>query len=569
MKKPFRMSRLLFISFAVTLFVLLTIIVLSWSVLRRETASVNAQKSADALTDASGALSEKIDSLKSGCALTAAFGEIQDFSGGDEATRLERKSSVRTMLSALVYYESGAVSAYIFTADGARISACPVETEYPGVVPHRVSQQLVLDYAPASPFRQQVVTRCYRVAGHIFYAILTPIYRQQTVISEDNYLGALALVLDASHLASLLPDSAAGRMTLFDSEGMILQDNAFDDQTNTLSSGTIPGTDWIVSIQQTDTAADSGVIRAGRLCAVFGISAALLLLLLFAVEYNHIIGPVQRLTAQISAITSEAGHIVTPAGSCREVHTLSDSMDQMLTRLNQMNEEMVRDRLGYLEDRITFLQAQINPHALYNNFECIRGMAARGNTEKIREMTTCLARMYRYCCKGDILVTLKEEADSLQYYSRVLELRYDNRFKIKMDLEETTLSLPVPRMILQPLAENAVIHGLLAAGKEEGFIQIRSRLENNKLLLTIEDNGCGMTDEVLARCNGPIAAHDDGTHSHIGITNVLRRLMMIYGTNTFGDASSAVPCPFGHFENHPEGGLIVTLILPTEGWKKH
>jgi two-component system sensor histidine kinase YesM len=112
-------------------------------------------------------------------------------------------------------------------------------------------------------------------------------------------------------------------------------------------------------------------------------------------------------------------------------------------------------------------------------------------------------------------------------------------------------------MILQPLAENAVQHGMIAPGKERGTITVTSAAVKGRLVLTVMDDGAGMDPESLARYNSSIALHDDGTHSHIGITNVLRRLNMIYRKDGPEQAGMTA-----RFENRPEGGLRITIDIP-------
>ena len=172
-------------------------------------------------------------------------------------------------------------------------------------------------------------------------------------------------------------------------------------------------------------------------------------------------------------------------------------------------------------------------------------------------MTTCLARIYRYCCKGETRVRLEEEENCLTYYRRVLELRYAGAYKIETEIAPETMNALIPRMILQPLAENAVQHGMIAAGKKNGTVAIRSKAENGRLILQVMDDGVGMDTVTLARYNSSVALHDDGTHSHIGITNVLRRLNMIYQREDPQDTR-----PLARFENMPQGGLLITIDIP-------
>ena len=406
------------------------------------------------------------------------------------------------------------------------------------------------------------MTGCYTIGSNRFYAVLTPLYPEQTPPTDSNFLGTLVLIMDFDAMWQAVPDSASGNILVEDAAGILLDNAGIRTDREEAGNGAVltapvRNTGWTVSVSSRPENNDGAAFRIGRICVIFGASSVILLLLLLLVQYRHIVDPIQKLTEQVNNVAPETSTVSVPERGFAELHTLSGSMNGMLGRLRVMNEQMIDDRLRYYEDRITFLQAQINPHFLYNNFECIRGMAAQGANDAIREMTTCLARIYRYCCKGEARVRLEEEAECLMYYRRVVELRYGGAYRIETEIGEETQNALIPRMILQPLAENAVQHGLIASGKPRGTVTVSSAAVNGRLILTIRDDGVGMEPEALERYNSSIALHDDGTHSHIGITNVLRRLNMIYR-----DEEQESAAMLTHFENQPEGGLCITINIP-------
>ena len=562
MIRKIKLIHILLFSFTVTTLVLIGIILGSWRLVSSESEESVRNRTQNMLSDTVAAVEERITALENGSRIAASFPEIRDFAAGDEQDRFRLKNSVRAELAGLVYYESGAVSAYLRTADGAELSACPESASYQSIIPYRVNLLVSRDYHPEKPFRQQTVTGCYTVGGSRFYAVLTPLYPEQTPPMDSNYLGSLILVMDFDALQDFMPDSALGNILVEDDEGVLL-DNGRIREARSKAGNAAPlaaavrGTDWMVTVSAGTEGSDGAASRIGRICLIFGTSSVILLILLLLVQYRHIVDPIQKLTEQVDTVDPETSAVSVPDRGFAELRTLSDSMNGMLSRLRLMNEQMINDRLRYYEDRITFLQAQINPHFLYNNFECIRGMAVQGANEAIREMTTCLARIYRYCCKGETLVSMEEETGCLAYYRRILELRYGGVYRIETDIAPETRNARIPRMILQPLAENAVQHGMIAPGKPGGTVTFSSSAENGRLILKVTDDGAGMDAETLARYNSSIALHDDGTHSHIGITNVLRRLNMIYRQE--GQENTGMTA---RFENRPEGGLRITIDLP-------
>lgn len=562
MIRKVKLIHILLFSFSVTTVVLIGIILGSWHLVSSESAESAQERMRNMLSDTVAAMEERIVGLEDGSRIAGSFSDIREFLAGDEQVRFRLKDSVREELAGLVYYESGAVGAYLRTADGAELSACPDSGSYLSIIPFRVNLMVSRDYGPPKPFRRQAVTGCYTVGGNRFFAVLTPLYPEQTPPSDSNYLGSLMLIMDFDAMRDAVPDSALGNILVEDAAGVLLENGQVREDRQraggaAVLSAPVGNTDWTVTVSSGTAGSDSAVSRIGRICVIFGASSVVLLLLMLLVQYRHIADPIQKLTEQVNTVAPETSAVEVPERSFAEIRTLSDSMNGMLARLRAIHEQMTDDRLRYYEDRITFLQAQINPHSLYNNFECIRGMAAQGANEEIREMTTCLARIYRYCCKGEAKVRLEEEAGCLLMYRRVLELRYGGAYRIETEIAPETRDALIPRMILQPLAENAVQHGMIAPGKPSGTITVTSAAAGGRLVLTVMDDGAGMDPESLARYNSSIALHDDGTHSHIGITNVLRRLNMIYRQDGPENAGMTA-----RFENRPSGGLRITIDIP-------
>ena len=562
MIRRIKLVHILLFSFTVTTVMLIGIILGSWHLVSSESEESVRSRMRNMLSDTVSAVEERITGLEEGSRMTGSFSDIRDFMAGDERVRFRLKNSVRAELAGLVYYESGAISAYLRTADGAELSACPDSASYQSIIPYRVHLLVSRDYHTEKPFRQQTVTGCYTIGGNRFYAVLTPLYPEQSPPADSNYLGSLILIMDFDAMWKYVPDSALGNILVEDAGGILLDNSKIrKDRQETgdtaVLSASVRNTNWTVTVSSRAENNDSAASRIGRICVIFGASSVILLILLLLVQYRHIAEPIQKLTEQVNHVDPDTSAVSEPNRGFAELRTLSESMNGMLGRLHLMNEQMINDRLRYYEDRITFLQAQINPHSLYNSFECIRGMAAQGANDAIREMTTCLAQIYRYCCKGETRVRLEEEAGCLMYYRRVLELRYGGVYRIETEIAPETQNALIPRMILQPLAENAVQHGMIAPGKSRGTVTVVSAAADGRLILKVMDDGAGMDPETLLRYNSSIALHDDGTHSHIGITNVLRRLNMIYRREDQENAEM-----LAYFENRPEGGLCITINIP-------
>jgi two-component system sensor histidine kinase YesM len=215
---------------------------------------------------------------------------------------------------------------------------------------------------------------------------------------------------------------------------------------------------------------------------------------------------------------------------------------------SRIEETMEQARRQYRHDilmkqaNIATLQGQINPHFLYNALECIRGQALMEGAEEIASITQALSRFYRYSIdsKSDV-VTLKEELDNVMNYMTIQRYRFKDRFTIYLKYDdEEVLNATVPKLTLQPLVENAIMHGF-ADVTSNARITITIRGDKNQIQVLISDNGQGMHANALRELNNRIArAYDDAEEnkagegkgerrSGIAIENVNDRIRLLFG----------------------------------------
>ncbi|MDR0929333.1 MAG: histidine kinase [Oscillospiraceae bacterium] len=537
------LAGILVTSFAIVMVLLITVILGSYFMTVWQAEQSAATDMENALNDTAANLQDMLLEVINGGNVVAGHQDVYNFMRGDEAIRLTLRDNVRQLLTSYVYFENGAVNAYLITADGARISAAPESLESGGATAFNVSHRVQADQDLQTPFRQPRLSECYEVRGSTYYALSTPIYPDMAAPATDAYVGALILVLRTDALAAAIPDSAAGGLMVTTGDRPLTPAN--DDLAARWRSGQraellyrqVPLSGWHVVAAKPDVGQSPVVRQMRELSILLGVSALLLLSVLMVVQYRSIVGPIVHIAHQMDGINQQDGGVINPSRGRHELNQLTNSLNAMLKRFRQLNEEMVRVRLQVYEEHIIFLQAQINPHFLYNGFESIRGMAGAGNAAAIREMASDMAAIYRYCCKEQTLAPLQEELACLERYISILRLRHGERYQVVIDAEATALSCSVPRMILQPLVENAVQHGFIDAGRKAGHVNVRAAKEGDALLLAISDDGAGMEETQMSRFNRGTSAQneqsnptqDEGAHSHIGITNVLRRIRLLYG----------------------------------------
>ena len=185
---------------------------------------------------------------------------------------------------------------------------------------------------------------------------------------------------------------------------------------------------------------------------------------------------------------------------------------------------------------INALQSQINPHFLYNTLEMIRGQAICCGAIEIAETTKALADIFRYSIskKGE-MIYLWEELENINSYMRIQQLRFNNKFSLNTEIEPDTMNLKLPKLLIQPVVENALKHGLeIKRGK--GHITIRAFRTAGKVEISVEDDGLGMSIEKLAELNEKLFKKDNSLVSEsnnnsnsIGLVNINERIKLIYG----------------------------------------
>ncbi|WP_409346499.1 sensor histidine kinase [Paenibacillus sp. MBLB4367] len=274
---------------------------------------------------------------------------------------------------------------------------------------------------------------------------------------------------------------------------------------------------------------------------------AVIMLILFMLVINNILLPLKKLMAYMSAV--KHGHLdklknrielqgyVEITVMSNEFNGMMDKIDNLTHQLLETNAMLYGAELEKQKSELAFLRSQINPHFLYNTLEVIKGMAAVKKVPEIREIAKALGQIFRYSVKGEDTVTLKTEFGIIESYVQIQQLRFAGRFQVRYELAEETLDCQIPKMLVQPIVENAVFHGL-EPNENLGTLTIASCLgESGELIISVEDNGLGIEPDRLARVRGilskPNAVDQEGNQqfTSIGLANVNNRIRLTYGGN--------------------------------------
>lgn len=227
-------------------------------------------------------------------------------------------------------------------------------------------------------------------------------------------------------------------------------------------------------------------------------------------------------------------------------HWGSDAFNpNSLPPLNLMIDEVLtEEKLHYQQilvqnqNSLAVLQNQINPHFLYNTLDCIRGEALDAGMDNIASMVEALSAFFRYSIStSNMLVQLRDELRNIKIYYQIQQYRFKNRFSLEIECEdERALDCYLPKLTLQPIVENCILHGL-EAKEADGIIKIHVILTDKRLIITVSDNGCGISPNELARLQDRLESDEVPDYGRkvvrhgIAMKNINLQLKLIFGQN--------------------------------------
>ena len=231
-----------------------------------------------------------------------------------------------------------------------------------------------------------------------------------------------------------------------------------------------------------------------------------------------------------------------------EFGQLAASFDAMTAQLDQYMKEQVAQQKKLNEVQIAMMQAQLNPHFLYNTLDTMKWVAKANHIPEIATLSAKLAKILRTSISSPQMITLKEEMELVDSYAEIQKIRFGGRFTFTSELPQELSGTFVPKLMIQPIVENAMIHGL--ADCDNGTIHVKvHRLEAQGLLcIEVTDDGCGISDEVLKCLN---SRDREKLSGHIGFYNVDMVIRLHYGDGYGLQA-----------ERRQEGGTCVRILLP-------
>ena len=271
-------------------------------------------------------------------------------------------------------------------------------------------------------------------------------------------------------------------------------------------------------------------VRALRFYAILLLGAIVLLVALADLLFTRwMTGPILALEGAMDRFSRGELAVRTPVERGDELGRLASSFNNMAAKTQSLIRSIKEGERLKRKAELDFLQAQINPHFIYNTLSSVRFMVAMGRNDEAEEMLIRFVKMMRYITdKTDKQVTLAEEVEQIQNYAEILRYRYPDSFSIAYDIDPAAGARQIPSFILQPTIENAVYHNLQTGGPP-CKIRVRARYRAGVLRITVTDNGQGIDKERLQRIKSFSIKMDDS----VGIANIHSRLELVYGSGSY------------------------------------
>ncbi|MDF2925512.1 MAG: histidine kinase [Paenibacillaceae bacterium] len=241
---------------------------------------------------------------------------------------------------------------------------------------------------------------------------------------------------------------------------------------------------------------------------------------------------------------------------------LGKSFNSMAMQIKTLVADNLQIELSRREAELIALQTQINPHFLYNTLSSIDSLASHLKDNRISTISQGLAHMFRYSVSGNAMSSLQEEIRHIELYLSIQKIRFGAKLDFIIDLEEGMEHYEVPKLFLQPLVENSVVHGIEPKA-EGGYVNLLARsVSETHLCIEIEDSGTGMPEEQVRALNRMLeegrSEVKPGSRRSIGLMNVYRRVALLYGS----DGEMAIASSEGF-------GTVIRLVIPKKGMVDH
>ena len=286
---------------------------------------------------------------------------------------------------------------------------------------------------------------------------------------------------------------------------------------------------------------------------VFVLLALLVILAITLLNRSIVMKPIEKVIAAVEKVQNENYDIHLDIQTGDEIELLARNFTVMAQRIDTLVNQNLKAELQYKQAQFAQLQHQIKPHFLYNTFECINALSQIGRTDEVRTITSSLATLMKNKMSDQRFTTVGEEFVCAEAFLQIYKIIHGENLSYEVLLEADCRNLTIPSLIVQPIVENAVLHGIVPSGRK-GICTVEAFLEDDLLHIRVSDDGIGFPDDRIL----PVIDFIAGTATleqtaslGVGLRNMIERIRLSYGTQ-----SDIL------FLSDPEWGTSFELILP-------
>lgn len=411
------------------------------------------------------------------------------------------------------------------------------------------------------------------------YSISVPVYNLE-ITPVKEYMGTSIFLMDVGNFRNILNNAkmtANSRLILLDQNKNMMasdgnpssldvsqleewkNDNRYIMQTRTLSR---TGWELISIIPKKELLQELNIVQRLNITTYAVIFCLLGLFLI--IFLTRILRPIKALMDFMKSYSRTGGESRFPVVYRNEIGVLAANLNKMLDEIDSLSKQKYEIEIMKNQMEISAFRNQINPHFLYNTLECISAMSIFYKAQDIGDISASLSNMFRYSVKGGDFCTIQDEISHIKEYAKIIDYRFMGKIRVIVDADERLLKLKTIKMLLQPMVENAVFHGL-EMKIDSGVVRVEVKMtERNQVQYIVQDNGNGMEETELKELVARLRQFENQgwmareATKGIGLPNIYRRIKLLYGDKA--DMS---------FSSKRGTGTTVTITFPLQDHAQH
>lgn len=489
----------------------------------------------------------------------------------DYARQFELKGYVEDYINYVISFSDNIDSMQIVRPDGENIIMNPAKRLH---IMNSITKEYIMG---RKPLKDSLYTHVYYdgESGEGYYAYIEPVFSAYRSYPGYNYAAVAVILCKTNYFQKYMNDlylSQRGIYFMLDEKDNLIASNSdspVGQQPDTVIKAAIQRSKelrngeirvagrkylihispminlgWKMVVLVPDEELTSDMIPLRKIGVAIGGLTVLVFMLYGYLQKRNFTDPISRLIGELRRVGEKNLEDRLKVQGSNEIGMIAENINQMMDKIDRITHEnfKTQDALYNAElqkkhAELNSLQSQINPHFLYNTLECMRSIACYYKVKELADISQSMAKIFRYCIKEMDVVTIRDEMGCIQEYFSIMNIRYRNRFEIQTDIKEEVLGKKIIKMVLQPIVENAVYHGLENVSRR-GVLKVRGYFNSNQdIALEFCDNGKGIDDKELERLCERITNYESIPESYskrsIGLLNINKRIKFTYG-NAYG-----------------------------------